>query len=49
MPAKQQQVGTMLGIAEGRDKAGDKITANFLRDLAGQDYPEAKPATLICG
>jgi hypothetical protein len=30
----------MLGLAEGREKSGDKITANFLRDLAGQEYVE---------
>jgi hypothetical protein len=32
----------MLGIAEGRDKAGDVLTANFLRDLAGMEYVEKK-------
>jgi hypothetical protein len=28
------------GLAEGRDKAGDVLTANFLRDLAGVPYVE---------
>ena len=45
LPEKQQHqiLRKMRGLARLREESGDVVTANFLRDLAGEDFVEPQP------